>query len=538
MRWMVCTACLGWLCVAGSTAVAVPPPREPAAAPVVQPEPPAKPAPTAKPAPAFEAAPAKPDPAPAKPSPFPADKAGAAASPFAKDDKPEQEAKSIATLTRELQSDDGPTRTKAVEALTVLEVRAVPAMLKLQQSTDANDRAQAGEVLRRINVAMNDRWRNTILIEAELEAVRSRGVLLDPGFRPALDRLRAAVGDDPAVNKLFASMMTGEPGLLLALSRGLEARSQLGGADKPGQGNVDKPGQDAAAEAINRYFGSAIYSLHYERARAFSTDVRKTFKGSRVSGKPYPASISDEHVGRLAAMLFVISEFGPGMTRQGLSYLRYGLVSYMQSYGSAYPAPFYLLIKDPKTPRAKALRTLTERALLASTRGSESQYAFQYAMTFKFPGLCLEMAHRTLAAAKGDKPLPSGSMFMAAHALRLHGSNERDLKAAVALLANVEQQRISARKANQPRRYIEVREMALAAVVKMMKVKPQDVSKLGTKQSDGYCPVKKWIKFDFIQDADGWKAVDKQLRSWSDGKVNVPGLKEEDEKAQEEKKDR
>jgi hypothetical protein len=59
---------------------------------------------------------------------------------------------------------------------------------------------------------------------------------------------------------------------------------------------------------------------------------------------------------------------------------------------------------------------------------------------------------------------------------------------------------------------MEVREMALMAALRLLGQRPQDIG--GVDRVTGYCPIRRFTKFDAIRDSDRWTEINSKLSQW------------------------
>ena len=57
-----------------------------------------------------------------------------------------------------------------------------------------------------------------------------------------------------------------------------------------------------------------------------------------------------------------------------------------------------------------------------------------------------------------------------------------------------------------------VREMGLMAVLRMLGRRPQDIG--GVDRVTGYCPIRRFTKFDAIRDSQRWPEINAKLTKW------------------------
>jgi len=62
------------------------------------------------------------------------------------------------------------------------------------------------------------------------------------------------------------------------------------------------------------------------------------------------------------------------------------------------------------------------------------------------------------------------------------------------------------------RPYMEVREMALMAVLRLLGRRPQDIG--GVDRVTGYCPIRRFTKFDAIRDSERWTEITTKVLEW------------------------
>ncbi len=207
-----------------------------------------------------------------------------------------------------------------------------------------------------------------------------------------------------------------------------------------------------------------------------------------------------------------LSPYLPASTLQTLSlFLRNGL------YGSTEnTSPLFPIINSPKSDRDRALRTLFVRNLLTSDRERSGSWALFIAMIYRLKDVSNELALRIADQPVGvysNEYIKSSSRLYAAHALLLFGKTDEHVAAARRLLEMDDQVRLSGvNLAALGRTYIEVREMALKALLRMTKRQPSDIG--GCDQVPGRCPFKGSLKIEVIKDSDRWPDILRRVDGW------------------------
>ena len=321
----------------------------------------------------------------------------------------------------------------------------------------------------------------------------------DPAFQPAWQRFSDLVGDGAEHRGLFAHILIHEPQLLRAASLAFA--------------EMDEKGDSISDEWTPRL---PIGGLHDLRCEKFNLYFRELLQSApRQPGKPHPPTLDDETIARFAALTFVDVElrpYLPASTLQTLSlFLRNGL------YGSTgNTSPLFPIINSPKTDRDRALRTLFVRNLLTSDRERSGAWALFIAMIYRLEDVSNELALRIAeqpADAYANEYIKSSGRLYAAHALLLFGKTDEHVAAARRLLELDDQLRFSGvNLAVLDRTYIEVREMALKALLRMTRRQPSDIG--GFDQVSARCPFKGSLKVDVIKDADRWPDILQRVDAW------------------------
>jgi hypothetical protein len=102
--------------------------------------------------------------------------------------------------------------------------------------------------------------------------------------------------------------------------------------------------------------------------------------------------------------------------------------------------------------------------------------------------------------------------LLSAHVLYTFGQAPDDLPLALKLLANEERIGTVSARPEDNRNYVEIRELALMALLKMLGRGPQDIG--GADRVTGYCGIKQSIPCDAIRDANRWSEIRKQCAGW------------------------
>jgi hypothetical protein len=159
---------------------------------------------------------------------------------------------------------------------------------------------------------------------------------------------------------------------------------------------------------------------------------------------------------------------------------------------------------------------LFESAALTAKTGSDLQTSLTVAMFYRLGDVAVELARRVLddqpETYAGDHQRGS-TKILAGHALRSHGGSPQDIALAVQMLGCDEQVRLGGYRKEDNRRYIEIREMGMMALLKMLGRRPEDIG--GTSKVTGYCPVKRFVKFDAIRDTERWDEIVEKLEGWA-----------------------
>jgi hypothetical protein len=330
---------------------------------------------------------------------------------------------------------------------------------------------------------------------AELEAFRKGGELPDAKYAPAWKTFVAKVGEGPEVRGLFADMVAAEPALI-------EAAAEV----------FTVVGEDAE-EATRR--GQVLGGLYDLRDQDFRTIFQQSKAGQRwMPGKPFPDVYDDVMLGRLTSFLFIRSELSDYIPTPTLG----GAVATAISDGMAgfYTSkqPFFEMMKNPADERAKAIRRLLESAALTAKSGADLQQSLSVSMLYRLREVCRTLAARILdeeperysGASQQDR-----AIHLAAHALLSFGKAPDDLPLLAKVLDNPGQIRGGYRK-EENRPYMEVREMALMAVLRLLGRRPQDIG--GVDRVTGYCPIRRFTQFDAIRDSDRWTEINSKLNQW------------------------
>jgi hypothetical protein len=321
----------------------------------------------------------------------------------------------------------------------------------------------------------------------------------DPVFQAAWQRFSDLVGDGPEQRGLFADMLTHETQLLRAASLVFAEMNDRGSA---------LPDDWTPRLSIG--------GLHDLRCEKFNLYFRELLQSSpRQPGKPNPPTLDEETIARFAALTFVDVELRPYLPASTLktlsSFLRNGLYGFTGN-----TSPLFPIISSPKSDRDRALRTLFVRNLLTSDRERSGSWALFIAMIYRLEDvsnkLALRIAEQPADVYANEYAKSSGRLY-AAHALLLFGNTDEHVAAARRLLEMDDQLRLSGvNLAVLDRTYIEAREMALKALLRMTKRQPSDIG--GFDQVPARCPFKGSLKIDVIKDTDRWPEILRRVDNW------------------------
>jgi hypothetical protein len=157
---------------------------------------------------------------------------------------------------------------------------------------------------------------------------------------------------------------------------------------------------------------------------------------------------------------------------------------------------------------------LLESSALTAKSGADLQQSLSISMLYRLREVCRTLAARIL----DDEPeaYPNASqqdraIHLAAHALLSFGKAPDDLPLLTKVLDNPGQIRGGYRK-EENRPYMEVREMGLMAVLRLLGRRPQDIG--GVDRVTCYCPIRRFTKFDAIRDPDRWSEIVPKLEGW------------------------
>jgi hypothetical protein len=337
----------------------------------------------------------------------------------------------------------------------------------------------------------------TTVAQAGLREFREGGRLPDLKYVPAWESFTARVGEGPDLRGLFADMLAAEPALIEAAAEVLAA--------------VDEDADEAARR------GLILGGLYDLRDQGFQKDFHESKQGMRPApGKPYPDVYDAVTVGRLTSFLFIRSELSEHIPTPPLSQgvsraLSEGMAGYFPS-----KQPLFEMLKKPACDRAEAIRQLLESAALTAHTGSDLQQTLSVAMVYRLREVCRVLAGRILDDDPETYPNDSErdrTVHLAAHALLSFGKAPDDLTLAAKVLSNAGQIRGGYRK-EENRPYMEVREMGLMAVLRMLGRRPQDIG--GVDRVTGYCPIKRFTKFDAIRDSERWPDINAKVGQWID----------------------
>ncbi len=330
------------------------------------------------------------------------------------------------------------------------------------------------------------------LDDAAIARFRETGTI-DDAYAAAWRRFAEVHGDDGPRRDYFAAMVAAEPDLMKAAAGGIAARGT--------------PAEERA--------GLVAGGLHDFRSVEFQKAFRESFRGRRPEkGKLYPPMPSDEMFASVSALAFVDAELGrytPDPTLKSLQqFFTTGLAGYFQS-----KQPVLELVKNPQSDRDRTFVALFDRVIVSAESGEDLQYGLQTAMYFRRKQPALVLAERVLT----ENPVfPNDNLAMqvqllAGHALFVHGrGSESALGLARKLLDRPEQVRLNGYRKEQGRKYVELREFGLMAMLRILGKNHGNVG--GSTKVTGYCPIKRFTNFEAIGDAKRWPGIVEKVDGW------------------------
>jgi hypothetical protein len=141
--------------------------------------------------------------------------------------------------------------------------------------------------------------------------------------------------------------------------------------------------------------------------------------------------------------------------------------------------------------------------------------ALRIALYYRLKEQGLELARRILEEDP-DFETPrqkTEAELLAGHVLLVDG-REFDSAPHLArvLLDRADQTILAARPSKQSRKYIEIREMGLMAMLRILGRKPRDVG--GISRVTGYCPIKRYVGLETIEDSERWAGIIEKIDGW------------------------
>ncbi len=335
---------------------------------------------------------------------------------------------------------------------------------------------------------------------AELDGFLKGSNLPGSDYSLAWERFKALVGEGVGQRALFAEMLRHESHLLALASRAIK----------------EKP--DTRALPLKDWpTGLAMSGLHDLRAKLLSRYFYQICERVRRDfDREYPAEFDDETVARFASLMFVEAELPSTLRLPALRQLN-SFVSRARALGSRRLSPMTRILHGPQTEREQALHTLLCTALIAADDPETLVSNLETAIRLQLPKVSRKLAMRlandeSLVFTSSSRR--AHALLMTAHALLLFGDGDESLATARKLLEAKDQVRF-VDLGQVARKHLEVREMALIALLRMLDRQPADIG--GVDKTIGECPFSGYLDVVIIEDASRWPEIERIVDTWLSG---------------------